>query len=132
MLDKNPEEKRKYFASKLSKISDKLVQRMDEEAKCIDKFIERLDKSLQQSRLVFITPDDWNAILEKAYQRGIMDCPICMCPLDDGSERHLAVTSCTHVFHAQCLTSFENFDSFKEPSCPCCRQPYQKKLMESL
>lgn len=132
MLDRNPEEKRKYFASKLSKVSDKLVQRMDEEAKCIDKFIESLDKSLQKSRLIFITPDDWLVIIEKAFERDVADCPICMCALEDGSDRDCVITSCTHVFHAQCLNSFENFDSFKDPVCPCCRQPYQKKSFSEL
>jgi hypothetical protein len=53
-------------------------------------------------------------------------CPICMEAFNQGTE---VLLSCSHMFHRQCLTSFEKFMKISERACPICRQSkYQKKL----
>ena len=44
----------------------------------------------------------------------------------DGRE---VLLSCSHMFHRNCLSSFENFMKSDERSCPVCRTTkYQKKI----
>jgi len=53
-------------------------------------------------------------------------CPICMEAFNQGTE---VLLSCSHMFHRQCLTSFEKFMKISERACPICRRSnYQKKL----
>lgn len=72
----------------------------------IDNFIEKLDESLKKTRLLFLTPEDWEKVRESALNRGLGECPICMCSLtDENDERALSrkcvITSCSHCFHEQ-------------------------------
>ena len=42
--------------------------------------------------------------------------------------RPVMLLSCSHVFHAACLRSFESFKVFEDLTCPMCRSGYEKTL----
>jgi len=85
------------------------------------------------------TQADWNMIQETSRLRGAhkAPCPICLEPL---ALRDGVLLSCSHVFHAACLGSFERFarkgaatsGSAYAPSCPVCRQQHYHKHRYSL
>jgi hypothetical protein len=68
--------------------------------------------------------------------RVVMDAPSAPMPLPVAVGRAAVVTSCSHVFHAQCLKSFEQFAGVSSvepdltasdaavPKCPVCRAAY--------
>ena len=72
---------------------------------------------------------EWASIEAKVSSRLQRDacCPICMEGFNQGYE---VLLSCSHIFHRNCLESFESFMGRGETrSCPICRKPnYQKKL----
>jgi len=86
---------------------------------------------------------DWDKVETAALTRNEQDCAICLGDLG-GPDKQKALTSCSHLFHAQCLASFERFatavsaDRHRQtlaaeptpqcPTCPCCRSEYQKRL----
>mmetsp|Transcript_32587 Transcript_32587/g.103849 ORF Transcript_32587/g.103849 Transcript_32587/m.103849 type:complete len:239 (-) Transcript_32587:32-748(-) len=77
---------------------------------------------------------DWDVVVERAIERGDSDCPICIAPLDrtgDGDKSGMAWLSCSHVFHASCITAFEQFSGSKGQACTCpvCRSSYESRLM---
>lgn len=67
----------------------------------------------------------WSAILQRANERNIWErpCPICHVhfKLDDQ-----VILSCSHVFHRDCLKSFESFSRVR--ICPICRTKDYEKL----
>lgn len=78
----------------------------------------------------------WRNRVEKAMARGD-DCPICLGGVGDG--KPLYVLSCSHMFHAPCLTSFEMYrggdgggSGGGGHACPVCRQNYEKKPLMGL
>eukprot|EP00494_Astrolonche_serrata_P025687 UN25948 len=78
----------------------------------------------QMENLELKTRKNWDIIREKALARDISDCPICMCTLD---KKPCILLSCTHIFHAVCINSFENFKKkMFNHECPLCRTVYEK------
>eukprot|EP01112_Ceratiomyxa_fruticulosa_P000271 TRINITY_DN1025_c0_g3_i3.p1 TRINITY_DN1025_c0_g3~~TRINITY_DN1025_c0_g3_i3.p1 ORF type:complete len:435 (+),score=81.18 TRINITY_DN1025_c0_g3_i3:44-1348(+) len=41
-------------------------------------------------------------------------------------QKELVILSCTHIFHAKCLNSFEDFNLSRVNVCPCCKCVYEK------
>jgi len=86
---------------------------------------------------------DWSKVEAAALSRDEQCCAICLGDLG-GPDKRKALTSCSHLFHAQCLESFERFatavsaDTQRQalvaeptpqlPKCPCCRSDYTKRL----
>ena len=86
---------------------------------------------------------DWGEVEAAALCRNEQDCAICLGDLG-GPDKRKALTSCSHLFHAVCLASFERFASAVSadrhrqnledepkpdcPKCPCCRADYTKRL----
>jgi hypothetical protein len=82
---------------------------------------------------------EWGRVEEVALARDEQDCAICLGDLG-GPEKQKALTSCSHLFHAVCLASFERFASAVSADrhgpqvehvrhkCPCCRSGYTKRL----
>ena len=72
---------------------------------------------------------EWASIEAKVSSRLERDacCPICMEGFNQGYE---VLLSCSHIFHRNCLDSFESFMGKDEMrSCPICRKPnFQKKI----
>mmetsp|Transcript_1334 Transcript_1334/g.4086 ORF Transcript_1334/g.4086 Transcript_1334/m.4086 type:complete len:120 (+) Transcript_1334:749-1108(+) len=73
---------------------------------------------------------DWEMVEARALQRDEQDCAICLCDLGGPSKKKV-LTSCSHLFHANCLESFERFSSAMaevDSLCPCCRSKYEKRF----
>jgi hypothetical protein len=86
---------------------------------------------------------DWAKAEAAALTRDEQCCAICLGDLG-GPDKKKALTSCSHLFHSQCLESFERFatavsaDAHRQalaaepalhlPKCPCCRSEYSKRL----
>lgn len=84
----------------------------------------------ETARLPAVKQDDeyrckWAAAYEAAKERVKDKCSICLADLAAGGKA-LMVTSCCHVFHAVCLTSFECFTEVVPHKCPNCRKAYEK------
>ena len=69
----------------------------------------------------------WHLCKTKANQRSDKDCAICLQSLH--TCKPLYLTSCTHVYHAACLSSFEMMSKLTQ--CPICRSKYEKIAMLS-
>jgi hypothetical protein len=61
---------------------------------------------------------DWGQIEELCFKRKDYLCPICIMPFKCRNE---LVLSCTHIFHAPCLKSFEKYTANHQKLCPVCR-----------
>lgn len=99
-----------------------------------------------------LLPFDWAVAIDRCLQRDEEpECPICLASLGQlcssgtassrggrrqrqrdassgGSGGGLAMTSCSHGFHADCLSAFEAFAVASDlaPVCPVCRCAYQR------
>eukprot|EP00775_Hariotina_reticulata_P004046 gene4046-biopygen5765 len=72
----------------------------------------------------------WEAVVGQACERGETDCAICLGPLAATREtKGVALLSCSHTFHMQCVLSFEAFETARsgQPSCPICRAAYTRR-----
>jgi hypothetical protein len=72
-----------------------------------------------------LTSEEWTSVESLAAQRQVHkhNCPICMEAFKGMAS---VILSCAHVFHAQCLMSFERHAAQKV--CPICRaRNYDKK-----
>ncbi len=77
---------------------------------------------------VTLTPSQWQAAHAQSLGRGDSqhECSIC---LQQFKGEQQVLLSCSHVFHRQCLASFENYAQAR--CCPLCRcQAYQKKMID--
>ena len=90
---------------------------------------------------------NWDAVVTKTLERGGVEdseCPICLQALQRKGKRPaadgeltadgpakgggIAWLSCTHIFHADCLSAFEDFGGGAKQGvkCPVCRCPYKR------
>ncbi|ETM02883.1 hypothetical protein L917_00779 [Phytophthora nicotianae] len=105
----------------------------------IDALLVEFDKSLNMSRRVFQDHvpetgtgssfpggDDWFAIFKKAKARGERECAICINAFSSSMEG-VSLLSCSHAFHSQCLSAFEDFNIYEVSLCPVCRASYRKQ-----
>ncbi|KAL3144147.1 hypothetical protein ABBQ32_003936 [Trebouxia sp. C0010 RCD-2024] len=71
---------------------------------------------------------NWDQVLSLALQRGSTECAICLGALQRHGSEGVAWLSCTHVYHTDCISTFEAFELSRnsQPSCPCCRAKYLK------
>lgn len=74
-----------------------------------------------------LTRDDWDRCEKQAEDRGDLAHPCSICRESFGVKEHV-ILSCSHVFHLDCITSFERFLRTNQRVCPLCRkQDYQKR-----
>lgn len=74
-----------------------------------------------------LTKEQWNAVFKRAITRKDAEqpCPICQ---ENYKLTPQVILSCSHVFHLNCLSSFEKFVSREKRVCPICRRNnYQKR-----
>ena len=102
----------------------------------VDSFLREIDSSLENSRKIMASfgaqptgleqesENFWDEVCGKAFSRidDQSECPICMFALL--SDKKLAVCSCTHTFHSQCLSTFEELSLNEVKFCPVCRSTY--------
>jgi hypothetical protein len=78
-----------------------------------------------------LTKGEWHEAIIKSETRGdsAEPCSICLAPF--GLQEQV-ILSCTHMFHKDCLASFERFLRVDQRTCPLCRKKnYQKKLTDA-
>ncbi|CAJ1429701.1 unnamed protein product [Effrenium voratum] len=68
-----------------------------------------------------LTSEQWEQVKQASDQREDSTVPCSIC-LDDFRTRPQVILSCSHVFHGECLGSFERFAGKRH--CPLCRCPY--------
>lgn len=76
----------------------------------------------------------WKAILERVENRGALECAICIQSIILPSssmviKKPIKLLDCSHVFHATCLQSCEQFGS---KNCPICRSEYTAIVLSKL
>jgi hypothetical protein len=138
---RDPRLRAAFFARQISQLTDSAVDSSTAESNAL---LREIDASLQRSRAVMASMEaaatraaiDWPLIAATVHSRGDPGpCPICLQELAGSAApvvrehqaRSLVLLSCSHVFHAQCLLSFEDFnvDEWRR-SCPVCRAAYVK------
>lgn len=67
-----------------------------------------------------LSPEEWEAVKRVSESREDSAAPCSIC-LDDFRQRPQVILSCSHVFHAECIRSFELFSGTSR-RCPLCRQ----------
>ena len=126
----NPQRLRRYCEQRLGGLTDALVGRLDAEHSAIDALFAEIDSSVAASRIVLNAGSvDWERTEEVARARGFGDCPVCLNSMAEGCGQPLALLSCTHVFHARCLDSFERFSLRPTCVCPVCRAAYARRQL---
>ena len=134
---KDPKLREKFFMNKFEEITQRMLTMYNTD---VDSFFRELDVDLRNSRqimesfneqqalenhqLLNIDQDFWDDVCGKAFSRidDGSECPICMFQLV--SNKTLSICSCTHVFHAQCLKTFEELSLNEQILCPVCRSTY--------
>ena len=142
----SPRKKERFLLRKFQRINHNVMTSMDQRANDIDAFLLSIDSNIAASRAVFdsfqcenldheqqgkeekekLTKDGkkWSEIRSVALKRQEKDCSICMELLD---EEDCVLLSCSHVFHGDCIQSFERFALQRFKTCPICRaQEYER------
>uniref|UniRef100_A0A672PRR6 Ring finger protein 32 n=1 Tax=Sinocyclocheilus grahami TaxID=75366 RepID=A0A672PRR6_SINGR len=132
---------KKYF----QEMNDSLVQSCSTD---VEAFLNDIDRSVATSHDILRRFEnkymsvsereekDWLEAQEKAVQRGVQDCPICLKRLGSNNssskeDRNVILWSCSHLFHEPCLQAFELFCHEVKPTCPLCRSHYAKMLVSN-
>ena len=130
-----------FFANRVGKATDRLVEAMEVKESAVDALFAELDQSMAMSRSIFGGPNElskspsrWDNVRETALKRAAEECPICMCNFSTqahdkkGRKRAKVLLSCSHVFHEKCITTFESFNNDKHGpnTCPVCRAAYSR------
>ncbi|CAE7255284.1 RNF32 [Symbiodinium natans] len=68
-----------------------------------------------------LTHEQWEQVKHASDSRQDSEVPCSIC-LEDFRTRPQVILSCSHVFHGECLRSFERFSGKRY--CPLCRCPY--------
>eukprot|EP00921_Rhytidocystis_pertsovi_P002916 GHVQ01004883.1.p1 GENE.GHVQ01004883.1~~GHVQ01004883.1.p1 ORF type:complete len:569 (+),score=50.88 GHVQ01004883.1:210-1916(+) len=66
-----------------------------------------------------LTSNEWEWVRQQSDTRKDGDKPCAIC-LESFKSREQVILSCSHVYHEECLRSFENF--FQGRTCPLCRR----------
>ncbi|XP_036451918.1 RING finger protein 32 [Colossoma macropomum] len=132
----DPRLRRQFFEAKFQDLNDSLVRSCCSD---VEEFLCDVDCSVAASRDVFRLfeqqrmngqgmeeeeEEEWLEAQEKAVQRDVSDCPICLTPLHSPSGRRVLLLSCSHLFHEPCLQAFERFCVEGTATCPLCRRHY--------
>ncbi|XP_016336633.1 RING finger protein 32 isoform X1 [Sinocyclocheilus anshuiensis] len=141
---KDQQLRRVFFEKKFQEMNDSLVQSCSTD---VEAFLSDIDRSVASSHDILrrfnkytsvseMEEKDWLEAQEKAVQRGVQDCPICLNRLGshNGSskeDRNVLLLSCSHLFHEPCLQAFELFCHEVKPTCPLCRSHYAKMLVSN-
>ena len=71
---------------------------------------------------------NWEQVKEKGVNRSDQQCAIC---LNNLWNKPVYLLSCTHIFHVNCIEGFERYAlPGNKNKCPCCRDTYDKKLLQ--
>jgi len=135
----DPHKRKMFYARKLEKVTDRLLEQIEYERAAIDSSLMSMDYSVAASiaylRSVGVGSSmqskpaiDWDEVRAKASGRGTQDCPICITALLNEVKKSV-ILSCSHIFHESCINSFENFNCENVHVCPVCRALYDRMLL---
>ncbi|TNV73938.1 hypothetical protein FGO68_gene14761 [Halteria grandinella] len=140
----NPLLRRKLIFYKMSRISSKMSKTLQHQGSMAQKAINQLGENFivkqeqmennlnqimqlkQNNAMISLQPIekvDWQSVKKSALDRKDTECTIC---LQSMVNCKVFLLSCSHMFHANCLCSFERYSMSQVHCCPNCRQPYQK------
>lgn len=130
--------RRRYHLQALAQLTQACVSQASASHGAVDELLREIDSTRLQSQLLrqqiavhqAKSAIDWTLIHQRAAARygstssqdADIECAVCLQGLD---KRPLALLNCTHVLHAACLASLENFCP-DNATCPMCRQSYVK------
>jgi hypothetical protein len=77
-----------------------------------------LVKAPATAEAAVLTRQEWASMEQRIFERKDAVCPICMEHFKDG---HEVLLSCSHMYHRNCLSSFEKFSKCADRFCPVCR-----------
>ena len=161
-------EKQEWCAARLTEMSDRLIERLEEEDCGIERLLADLDRKIFFSRSAREVAErslrepaggesggdgapsaasdpqaappaeeekrevDWEGLKCTARKRKDKTCPICIGPLARKLRGNVALLSCSHMFHEDCIQLFELFQEAEQskPMCPLCRAEYEKKVIQ--
>eukprot|EP00128_Syssomonas_multiformis_P008236 Colp12_sorted_trinity150504_noHs@785 len=142
---KDPTLRRKFYEDKLSELTGRVLQQVARVESAVEQLLGDSAHSLAQSRQLMrqldqltearlgnstLGPGDWCLVERKAQQQSCEDCAICITPL---SARPCMLLSCAHVFHEQCIDSFERYSTHGSlHHCPVCRSAYSKRALATI
>lgn len=92
--------------------------------------------SLAEARGLVVNPnkrlskDEWAHCEQAAHERGEGSNPCAICHEEFKMGKHV-ILNCSHIFHHECLQSFERFLRTNQRTCPLCRKSnYQKRYTD--
>jgi hypothetical protein len=102
-----------------------MISTLEKSNKNTDELISNIKKDLNKFKInddiVIKEKKTWNNSIKHNKHD---NCAICLSAFGD---KRLSLTSCSHCFHKNCLTSFEKYDTYYEKRCPICRSNYESK-----
>eukprot|EP01084_Bolivina_argentea_P043507 80163_1 len=144
---RSPTKRERFYMRKFQNMNYNLISSVHQRCDDIDAFLSSIDDSIAVSRTVFNAVNNpnndkeehkeieltrtgkrWVEIKAVAIERNETDCSICMEQL---KEKKCVLLSCSHVFHNDCVQSFERFTLNRISTCPICRQEYEKIVFNS-
>jgi len=126
-IDKNLDDKND-FSSKLLEIQNIQKQTMENIQAVIPTITQKKNLVIENNHQHTELSGKWKEIHKVAVLRNEHNCAICFGDLKNGKKLYLL--NCTHLFHYDCLVSFEYYSIFTQHSCPVCRSDYEKKEID--
>ena len=150
----SPNKMTNYCLKKYSVLNSNAIKKVNERSQNIDDFLSMIDNNIKESKKIFNkikinNIDDnnennnnstcnwelktqngqtWNEVYDITLKRNDIDCSICLSKLKENNKK-LVLLDCTHIFHYNCIQSFERFCLQRHPCCPICRSNYQKMVI---
>ena len=151
---------RRWVIARAQDASTRLVRAMDNQSDAVDAMLSAIDADLEYSRNIMRAAEerdkqiDWQTIRAKCLARlktskccnhcdhehdhvhsaddqtenEPEECPVCLRTM---KPEEASVTSCGHIFHTTCLSSWLSFceNQSRQPTCPVCRAIFQSTTL---
>lgn len=131
--------RKKYSQFKIRELLFSINSKLKKENERKERLIELLRKDVENQKKIGLQLDkftnnenkeekkDWSELIEKFEIKQSDKCSICICPF---SNKNVYLLNCGHVYHENCLNSFEKYDTYYIKRCPTCRKnDYIKKII---
>eukprot|EP00794_Sanderia_malayensis_P003716 gene3716-4236_t len=140
---KDPRLRKAFFEKKLTSLTERMIDSVDQHSYKVDDIINSIDESLAYSKNILSQLEnphcdsfiDWNEVKSKAKKLNMSECPICMTSFKEVAKepRPIALLSCCHVYHFACLKMYEDcYALANHPHCPVCRAMYSKIKLSTI
>jgi hypothetical protein len=123
---------RRWIMCRAEKASTRLASAIEGQSDAVDAVLATVDRELDWARSIMKSVRerervvDWKMVKGTVMCKPSWNCAICLkdIAIDDG-----VVTSCCHVFHRNCLSSWIQFcrNARTNTACPFCRSAFQHR-----